>query len=199
MDVIVFRYPRDTTKSYIKRVVALPGDTFADRPRPPDRERQNLCPNLMCLCALPTTAHSRETRLPPDDYFVYGRPPVDFEATAVSSGRSIAISSTVKAAFVYWPMEQAGRRSLTPDNITLRPCISRNRTGRSAAFPWRTYDTDEELANRRLCLLDAGKRGACSPCSGDRYQPPITVTTTHHHHYYRARTPLLPVAVEKSL
>jgi len=25
-DVVVFRYPRDTSKSYIKRVIALPGD-----------------------------------------------------------------------------------------------------------------------------------------------------------------------------
>ncbi len=39
-DVVVFYYPRDPSKSYIKRVIALPGDRLRGRRRPRLREWQ---------------------------------------------------------------------------------------------------------------------------------------------------------------
>ena len=39
-DIVVFHYPRDPEKSYIKRVIALPGDSLRIEERPGLRERR---------------------------------------------------------------------------------------------------------------------------------------------------------------
>jgi signal peptidase I len=105
-DTVVFWYPEDTTKSYIKRVIGLPGDTVAvedgdvivngkkleedyvpqeyrdDRPYPP-------------------------TTVPPNEYFVLGD-------HRVSSNDSRAWGFVPrgyiygKAVFVFWPLEHLG-------------------------------------------------------------------------------------------
>ncbi len=40
-DTVVFQFPNDISKSYIKRVIGMPGDTVAHRPRPGDRQRKS--------------------------------------------------------------------------------------------------------------------------------------------------------------
>jgi signal peptidase I len=105
-DVVVFRYPEDVEKSYIKRVIALPGDRFQivegqvlinghpiSEPYVPEEYRDD---------------HPYpEITIPPDHYFMMG------------DHRSISQDSRVfgpvareliygKAVFVYWPKKDAG-------------------------------------------------------------------------------------------
>ena len=109
-DTVVFWYPADTTKSYIKRVIALPGDRIrivrgqvyvngsplaeeyvADRFRDPS-----------------TWAEGREVPVPPGDYFVLGD-----HRNSSSDSRSWGWvprdNIYGKAVFVYWPLDKMGR------------------------------------------------------------------------------------------
>ncbi len=105
-DVVVFWYPLDPAKSYIKRVIGLPGETvqfvngevFVNGRRLPEpyvpleyRDRQNLGP----------------IHIPPDEFFVLGD-----HRTSSNDSR---VWGTVerkyiygKAVFVYWPVGQLG-------------------------------------------------------------------------------------------
>src|SRR5579862_2891964 len=106
-DMVVFWFPLDKTKSYIKRVIGLPGDVVTisdgtvmvngqplDEPYVPEeyRDRQSLPPHAV----------------PADNYFVLG----DHR----SSSNDSRVWGTVersyiygKAVFVYWPLEKMGR------------------------------------------------------------------------------------------
>ena len=105
-DVVVFRYPRDQTKSYIKRVVALPGDHLRI-----DHGRLivngQFVPEPYVPLRFADDRSEPELLLPTDHYFVMG----DHRSISSDSrefgpvGRSLIYG---KAAFVYWPMEQAG-------------------------------------------------------------------------------------------
>lgn len=106
-DMVVFFFPLDHTKSYIKRVIGLPGDTVQidkgtvyvngerlAEPYVPDeyRDRQ----------ALPL-----ET-VPPDNYFVLG----DHRSSSNDSrawGMVPRSNIYGKAVFVYWPLDKMGR------------------------------------------------------------------------------------------
>jgi signal peptidase I len=105
-DVVVFRYPEDEEKSYIKRVIAIPGDRFhivqgqvyinghpISEPYVPEEYRDD--------------RSYAEITIPPDHYFMMG------------DHRSISQDSRVfgpvareliygKAAFVYWPKKDVG-------------------------------------------------------------------------------------------
>lgn len=105
-DVVVFHYPRDPSKSYIKRVIALPGDTLrivdgqvfvnnkaVAEPYVPERYRDDR--------SLP------EVMIPPSEYFVMG----DHRSISSDSRDFGPVPRNLiygKAAFVYWPADNMG-------------------------------------------------------------------------------------------
>jgi signal peptidase I len=105
-DIIVFRYPRDTRKSFIKRVIGLPGDrvriaygrlylngSLMDEPYvPPEFEDTKSYP---------------EITVPAESYFVLG----DHRSMSNDSrefGPVLRSYIYGKAVFGYWPMEKLG-------------------------------------------------------------------------------------------
>ena len=105
-DVVVFLYPHDHQKSYIKRVIALPGDdlkidhghvyvngrALSEKYVPPRFEDARSLP---------------ESIIPDNEYFVMG----DHRSISSDSRDFGPVERDLiygKAAFVYWPMEQAG-------------------------------------------------------------------------------------------
>jgi signal peptidase I len=105
-DVVVFQYPRDHTKSYIKRVIALPGD----RLRIDDgtvyvngaRLAEPYVPNRFA-----DGRTQAEIVLPPHEYFVMG----DHRSISSDSRDFGPVERSLiygKAVFVYWPMEEVG-------------------------------------------------------------------------------------------
>jgi len=105
-DIVVFHYPRDEKKSFIKRVVGLPGEVveirrgivYIDgRPLPEDY-----------LPAADNDSHSfPSTYLPPDNYFVLG----DHRRNSNDScswGTVQRDQIYGKAVFAYWPPERFG-------------------------------------------------------------------------------------------
>jgi signal peptidase I len=105
-DVVVFYYPRDPQKSYIKRVIALPGDDLRivdgrvyvnDRllqePYVPRKYRD--------------TRSQEEMMIPAGEYFVMG----DHRSISSDSRDFGPVPRDLiygKAAFVYWPAEDMG-------------------------------------------------------------------------------------------
>ena len=105
-DVIVFLYPHDHQKSYIKRVIALPGDDLRiDHGRVYVNGTQ-----LTEKYVPPRFADDRslpEAIVPQNQYFVMG----DHRSISSDSRDFGAVDRALiygKAAFVYWPMDQAG-------------------------------------------------------------------------------------------
>jgi signal peptidase I len=105
-DVIVFLYPGDHTKSYIKRVIALPGDTLRI-------ERGIVYVNDVALLEPYVPLHFRDDRseperiIPPGDFWVMG----DHRSISSDSRDFGPVPRPLiygKAAFVYWPMDQLG-------------------------------------------------------------------------------------------
>lgn len=109
-DTVVFWYPRDTSKSYIKRVIGLPGDRIrivqgqvyvngaalsedyvAERYRDPSSWQDG-----------------QEVTVPSNDYFVLG----DHRNSSSDSrawGYVPRENIYGKAVFVYWPLDRMGR------------------------------------------------------------------------------------------
>lgn len=105
-DVVVFQYPRDHNKSYIKRVIALPGD----RIRINEGEVYVNGKRLQEPYVPSRFADDRsqpEMALPPHEYFVMG----DHRSISSDSRDFGPVDRDLiygKAVFVYWPMEQVG-------------------------------------------------------------------------------------------
>ena len=105
-DVVVFQYPRDHAQSYIKRVIARPGDrlridhgaVYVNGERLPEP----YVPNRF------TDERTQpEMVLPPQEYFVMG----DHRSISRDSRDFGPVDRKLiygKAVFVYWPMEQVG-------------------------------------------------------------------------------------------
>jgi len=105
-DTVVFWYPEDPTKSYIKRVIGLPGDTVEVREGQVIVNGRKLEENYV-------PAEYRDDRpypptvIPPDDYFVLGD-------HRISSNDSRAWGFVPrafiygKAVFVFWPLDHVG-------------------------------------------------------------------------------------------
>jgi signal peptidase I len=105
-DVVVFQYPRDHTKSYIKRVIGLPGDDIRI-----EHGRVYVNGKQLQEAYVPmrfTDDRSQpETVLPPNKYWVMG----DHRSISSDSRDFGPVDRDLiygKAAFVYWPMEQVG-------------------------------------------------------------------------------------------
>lgn len=105
-DVIVFRYPRDQRTSYIKRVIAIPGDRIRI-------DRGQVYVNDKPLAEPYVPEEYRDTRsydeitIPPDAYFVLG----DHRSIAADSREFGLVKRDLiygKAAFVYWPTQDVG-------------------------------------------------------------------------------------------
>jgi len=106
-DMVVFLYPGDTSKSYIKRVIGVPGDTVevregalllngrrTDEPYVPEifRDRISAPPNFV----------------KPGEYYVMG----DHRSASNDSRSWGTVPKSYiygKAVFVYWPLERLGR------------------------------------------------------------------------------------------
>lgn len=105
-DVVVFLYPHDHQKSYIKRVIGLPGDTLRiDHGRVfvngKELVEKYVPPRFTDDRSLP------ETVVPQHEYFVMG----DHRSISSDSRDFGPVNRELiygKAAFVYWPVEQAG-------------------------------------------------------------------------------------------
>jgi signal peptidase I len=105
-DVVVFQYPRDHAKSYIKRVIALPGDRIRiDQGQVVVNGKLLMEPYLQSRFA--DDRSQPEMVLPPGEYFVMG----DHRSISSDSRDFGPVDRGLiygKAVFVYWPMEQVG-------------------------------------------------------------------------------------------
>lgn len=105
-DVVVFLYPRDHSKSYIKRVIALPGDDLRI-------DHGEVYVNNKHVVEKYVPARFEDERSQPEmivpkhEYFVMG----DHRSISSDSRDFGPVARNLiygKAAFVYWPMDQAG-------------------------------------------------------------------------------------------
>jgi len=105
-DVVVFEYPRDHTKSYIKRVIAMPGDRLRiDHGRVYVNDRRLAEPYVPAR--FEDDRSEAEMVLPPGEYWVMG----DHRSISSDSRDFGPVDRPLiygKAVFVYWPMEQVG-------------------------------------------------------------------------------------------
>jgi signal peptidase I len=105
-DVVVFRYPRDQQKSYIKRIIAVPGDRIRI-----DRGRVFVNDRLINEPYIPE--EYRDSRsldpmtVPANEFFVMG----DHRSISSDSREFGPVKRDLiygKAAFVYWPTQDVG-------------------------------------------------------------------------------------------
>ncbi|HEY2858989.1 MAG TPA: signal peptidase I [Terracidiphilus sp.] len=105
-DVVVFYYPRDPEKSYIKRVIALPGDRLRI-------DRGDVFVNGRKLSEPYVPEEFRDAKsmpemvVPDDEYFMMG----DHRSISSDSREFGAVDRDLiygKAEFVYWPRKDAG-------------------------------------------------------------------------------------------
>jgi signal peptidase I len=106
-DIVVFRYPRDTSKSYIKRVIGVAGDrvriengqVFVND----EALEEDYVPNEYA-----DARSYPETTVPANSYFVLG----DHRTMSNDSRDFGPVNERYiygKAVFGYWPMEKVGR------------------------------------------------------------------------------------------
>jgi signal peptidase I len=105
-DVVVFHYPRDPQESYIKRVIAVPGDRISI-----ERGQVWLNGRLLREAYVPESyrdSRSEDESIVPDGcYFMMG----DHRSISSDSRDFGPVERSLiygKAAFVYWPAQDAG-------------------------------------------------------------------------------------------
>jgi signal peptidase I len=105
-DVVVFHYPRNPQLSYIKRIIAIPGDRL-------EIDRGQVYVNGKALDEPYVPEQYRDTRsydpivIPKDEYFVLG----DHRSIASDSREFGTVKRDLiygKAAFIYWPTHDVG-------------------------------------------------------------------------------------------
>jgi signal peptidase I len=106
-DMVVFLYPGDTSKSYIKRVIGVPGDTVEVREgavllNGSQIEEPYVPVEFLDRISAPLT------KVKPGEYYVMGD-----HRSASNDSRSWGTVDRQyiygKAVFVYWPLEKLGR------------------------------------------------------------------------------------------
>jgi signal peptidase I len=106
-DIVVFRYPRDPSKSYIKRVIGVEGDHIGI-----DGGEVYVNDRLLDESYVPAeysdTRSYPEIVVPPQSYYVLG----DHRSMSNDSRDFGAVNQSYiygKAVFGYWPMDKLGR------------------------------------------------------------------------------------------
>ena len=105
-DVVVFHYPRDPEKSYIKRVIALPGDRLRIDHGQVFVNDKALAENYVPEMYRDMRSYA-ETVIPDDSYFVMG----DHRSISSDSREFGVVERDLiygKAVFVYWPAKDLG-------------------------------------------------------------------------------------------
>jgi signal peptidase I len=105
-DVVVFHYPRDLEKSYIKRVIALPGDRLRIDRGQVWLNGQRLDENYVPY-EYRDSRSMAEMVVPQDTYFMMG----DHRSISSDSREFGPVERSLiygKAVFVYWPTRDAG-------------------------------------------------------------------------------------------
>lgn len=105
-DTVVFLFPEDPTKSYIKRVIGLPGDTVAVEDGYVLVNGKKLVENYIPPEYRDDRSYS-PTVVPPDDYFVLG----DHRVSSNDSRAWGFVPKSYiygKAVFVFWPLDHVG-------------------------------------------------------------------------------------------
>lgn len=105
-DVVVFHYPRDPEKSYIKRVIALPGDRLRIDHGQVFVNGKALTENYVPEMYRDTRSYAN-TVIPDDCYFVMG----DHRSISSDSREFGVVERDLiygKAVFVYWPARDVG-------------------------------------------------------------------------------------------
>jgi signal peptidase I len=106
-DVVVFRYPRDPSKSFIKRVIGLAGDRIRISTGQVWVNGKRLNEDYVPHAYEDLRSYS-ETVVPPESYFVLG----DHRSLSNDSRDFGPVSEGYiygKAVFGYWPMDKMGR------------------------------------------------------------------------------------------
>ena len=105
-DIVVFRFPRDTSKSYIKRVIGVPGDKVViDKGRV--YVNGEVVPEEYVPAQFVDFRSYPEITVGPNSYFVLG----DHRSMSSDSREFGPVDSeyiTGKAVLIYWPFAKAG-------------------------------------------------------------------------------------------
>ncbi|MGH9684520.1 MAG: signal peptidase I [Candidatus Acidiferrales bacterium] len=109
-DVVVFWYPRDLSKSFIKRVIGLPGDTVEIRAGRLFINGREMNESYVPASYMDGLSYP-PLKIPPGEYFVMG----DHRDSSNDSRMFGPVARQYiygKAVFAYWPVDHFGSLSL---------------------------------------------------------------------------------------
>jgi len=107
-DIVVFRYPRDPSLSFIKRVIGVPGDRIRIDDGQVYVNGHALEEDYLFPAFVDREQSFAEIVIPPHNYFVMG----DHRNMSDDSRDFGALDAGYiygKASFVYWPLDRMGR------------------------------------------------------------------------------------------
>jgi len=110
-DVVVFWYPLDRSKSFIKRVIALPGETVSIR-QGVVTVNGNVVPEPYVPLQYEDVSDYGPVRVPKDSYFVMG----DHRISSNDSRVFGPVASRFiygRAVFAYWPVDHFGSLAMS--------------------------------------------------------------------------------------